>query len=196
MVNRALSYLKKDVKQNQSKADWSSGIKWVSKKSTRKEYAHRKPQAMRHHLRKLPYEHMFHWPIDRSNFWLSSRYGPRKNPGKYGGSKWGFHTGIDLAAPRGTQVMAAGTGTIVSATWTPGYGNTIVIEHDYKFRTRYAHLDKIAVHLGQKVNQGQYIGKVGSTGFVRKSRRGGDASHLHFEVYVYGKHDNPFYYLA
>lgn len=141
--------------------------------------------------RKLQREPIFKWPLERSNFWLSSPFGPRKNPD----GTWGFHTGIDMAAPRGTPVKSAGDGLVVQAAYAAGYGNTIVIEHDHKFKTRYAHLDKIYVHIGQRIKQGEYIGKVGATGFVRK-RKGGDASHLHFEVYVFGKHANPFHFLA
>ncbi len=142
---------------------------------------------------KLQREPLFRWPLERSTFWLSSPFGPRKKPN----GTWGFHRGIDLAAPRGTPVKAAGDGIVVQATYDPeGYGNTIVIEHDHKFRTRYAHLDKIYVHRGQKIKQGEYIGRVGATGFVRKSRRGSSGTHLHFEVYVFGKHENPFHFLA
>ncbi|MBA3954191.1 M23 family metallopeptidase [Candidatus Dependentiae bacterium] len=142
-------------------------------------------------LRKLQREPLFLWPLEKSEFWLSSPFGKRR---KVDGS-WGFHTGIDLAAPRGTPVKAAGPGIVVQAHYTAGYGNTIVIAHNHKFRTRYAHLDKMSVRVGQHIVQGEPIGKVGATGFVRK-RRGGDGSHLHFEVYVYNKQVNPFYFLV
>ncbi len=129
------------------------------------------------------------WPIDRSQFWLSSFFGPRK---KTNGS-WGFHYGIDMASVRGTPVKAPADGVVIEAHFHNGYGNTIVISHNNKYKTRYAHLDKIVAHVGQKVEQGQLIGKVGATGAVRK-KRGGDGSHLHFEVFVYGKQVNPLYF--
>ena len=74
-----------------------------------------------------------------------------------------------------------------------GYGNMIVIEHNSKYRTRYAHLDKILVRIGTKVAQNDRIGKVGDTGFIRK--KGRDGSHLHFEVLAFGKQMNPLYVL-
>jgi len=129
-------------------------------------------------------------PLERSSFWLSSLFGPRK---KSNGS-WGFHYGIDMAAIKGTPVRAACAGVVVEARYSRGYGNTVVIAHNKKYRTRYAHLNKILVRVGQKVGKNNLIGKVGATGSVRKSGR--DASHLHFEVYVYGKKVNPLYFLS
>lgn len=137
------------------------------------------------HLKREP---IFIWPIDKKNFWLSSPFGPRKYKGV-----WGFHTGIDMAAVRGTPVAAALDGVVSEAGFSVGYGNTIVIIHNKKFKTRYAHLEKLLVRNGQKVSVGDIIGKVGDTGNVRK--KGKDASHLHFEVYVFGKQVNPFYFL-
>lgn len=132
------------------------------------------------------------WPIERSVFWLSSPFGPRRKPN---GSA-GFHTGIDLAAAKGTPVKSACAGVVVEARYVSGYGNTVVVAHTGKYRTRYAHLNSISVDVGQRVEQGQLVGKVGATGCVRSKRRGGDASHLHFEVYAFGKQVNPIYFLA
>lgn len=129
------------------------------------------------------------WPVDRSQCWLSSHYGPRR---KQDGSL-GFHYGLDMAAVRGTPVCAAAAGVVVQAGYVSGYGNAIVIEHNRKYRTRYAHLDKILVKVGKKVSQNQCIGKVGDTGFIRK--KGRDGSHLHFEVLAFGKQMNPLYVL-
>lgn len=128
----------------------------------------------------------FTWPIKRSDFWLSSFFGPRRKPDK----SWGFHYGIDMAACRGTPIVAAADGIVLEAFFHNGFGNTILIQHNNKYKTRYAHMDKMHVNVGQKVEQGQLIGKVGSTGAVRK-RKGRDASHLHFEVYSHGKQVNP-----
>jgi murein DD-endopeptidase MepM/ murein hydrolase activator NlpD len=133
----------------------------------------------------------FCWPIDRSQFWLSSFFGPRKKPDH----SWGFHFGIDMAAVKGTPIVAAADGLIVEAHFHPGYGNTILISHNNKYKTRYAHLDKMLVCVGQKVEKGTLIGKVGATGAVRK-KKGRDASHLHFEVYAHGKQVNPLPYFT
>lgn len=129
------------------------------------------------------------WPLDRSQFWISSHYGPRRKQDGSGG----FHYGIDMAAVRGTPVYAAAAGVVVQAGYVSGYGNMIVIEHNSKYRTRYAHLDKILVRVGTKVAQQDRIGKVGDTGFIRK--KGRDGSHLHFEVLAFGKQMNPLYVL-
>lgn len=135
-------------------------------------------------------EPIFDVPIERGSFWLSSPFGPRREPG--GGR--GFHFGIDMAAVRGTLVKAAGDGTVIFVGSMPGYGNVIVIKHDGKFKTRYAHLSKILTKYGEHVQAGKVIGKVGSTGNSRSSGKMRDASHLHFEVEMYGKRVNPFYF--
>lgn len=137
-------------------------------------------------------EPIFIWPLEKSQFWISSRYGPRK---KADGSA-GFHLGLDLAASRGTLVKAVGSGVIIESGYATGYGNTVVISHNNRFKTRYAHLDKIFVKIGQKVSAKEYIGQVGSTGSVRTRGKVGDPSHLHFEVYLYNKQVNPLYFLA
>ena len=129
------------------------------------------------------------WPLERSQFWISSHYGPRRKQDGSGG----FHYGIDMAAVRGTPVYAAAAGVVVQTGYVSGYGNMIVIEHNSKYRTRYAHLDKILVKVGIKVEQNERIGKVGDTGFIRK--KGRDGSHLHFEVLAFGKQMNPLYVL-
>jgi len=129
------------------------------------------------------------WPIDQQNFWLSSLFGPRK---KTDGS-WGFHYGIDMAAIKGTPIRAAHSGNVIQAGYVAGYGNTVVIQYNKNFKTRYAHLDSICVYKGQRIKEGKNIGTVGDTGFVRKS--GKDGSHLHFEVYKDGKQINPLYSL-
>lgn len=142
----------------------------------------------RENIRHYASDMHFIWPIDRSSFWLSSPFGPRKKTRS-------FHYGLDLAAVKGTPIMAAAGGVIVEARYHPGFGKTIVIAHDSKYRTRYAHLNSILVDVGQHVERGQRIGKVGATGHVL-SKRGGDASHLHFEVHVFGKQVNPMYFLG
>ena len=97
---------------------------------------------------------------------------------------------MDFSANPGTDVYATGNGTIVSAKWEAGYGNTIEINHGFGYRTRYAHLKSMKVKAGQKVVRGEIIGGVGSTG---KST----GPHLHYEVLIKGKTTNPvnFYFM-
>lgn len=139
--------------------------------------------------RQIEHDISFDWPLELSCFWISSYFGPRK---KANGAP-GFHYGIDLAAPRGTAVKAAAAGEIVEAGYSPGYGNTVVVRHTKKYRTRYAHLNSINVKIGDIVERGQKIGRVGNTGHIRSS--GGDGSHLHFEVMVSNRKINPLWIL-
>ncbi len=117
----------------------------------------------------------------------ASGYGIRIDP-IYKTTK--FHSGMDFSANPGTDVYATGNGTIVSAKWEAGYGNTIEINHGFGYRTRYAHLKSMKVKAGQKVVRGEIIGGVGSTG---KST----GPHLHYEVLIKGKTTNPvnFYFM-
>lgn len=127
-----------------------------------------RPAKAQSSWKRLQREPLFTWPIESQHFWVSSLYGPRRLKG----SSSGFHAGVDLAAVRGTPVHAAENGVVEEAAYASGYGNYILIAHNRKFKTRYAHLDKIHVYAGQTVSCGDCIGRVGSTGFVRKSRRG------------------------
>lgn len=98
-----------------------------------------------------------------------------------------FHAGMDFSAFTGTPVYATGNGVVRKAGWEGLYGNCIEIDHGFGYLTRYAHLQKIEVRMGQKVVRGQTIGRVGSTG---KST----GPHLHYEVHVKGKVVNPINY--
>lgn len=131
----------------------------------------------------------FSLPLAQGSFWISSRFGPRRRPD---GSP-DFHYGLDLAANKGTPIYAARTGVVVYAGWDNGYGNTILIKHGTHFKTRYAHLDRIFIKIGDTVARGVRIGSVGATGHIRK--KGGDGSHLHFEVHYRGKRVDPVQFL-
>ena len=113
---------------------------------------------------------------------LSSPFGMRKHPID-GFNK--MHRGTDFAAPKGTQIMASGSGTIKKAGWCGGGGNCVVIRHNSTYETIYAHMSKFAkgIKKGVRVKQGQTIGYVGSTG---KST----GPHLHYEVIINGKKIN------
>ena len=88
-----------------------------------------------------------------------------------------FHSGVDFLASEGTQVLAAGEGTVAFAGPQGDYGNLVVVNHEAGKQTRYAHLKDIAVKVGQKVQSGEVLGTVGMTG-----KRDIRPSHLHFEV--------------
>ena len=113
---------------------------------------------------------------------LSSTFGMRKHP-ILGYNK--MHRGTDFAAPKGTPIMASGSGTVEVVKWWGAYGKYIRIKHNSKYKTAYAHLNNYArgIRPGVKVKQGQIIGYVGSTG-----RSTGP--HLHYEVLVNGKRKN------
>ena len=98
-----------------------------------------------------------------------------------------FHSGMDFSANLGTPVYVTGNGKVVQAGWDGLYGKCIVIDHGFGYTTRYAHLNKISVKVGQQVKRGETIGEVGSTG---KST----GPHLHYEVHVKGQVVNPVNY--
>ncbi|MBO5158530.1 MAG: M23 family metallopeptidase [Lachnospiraceae bacterium] len=116
---------------------------------------------------------------------LSSNYGGRKAPTKGASTN---HKGIDWATPTGTAVMASSGGTVSVAGWQSGYGYVVYINHPDGRQTRYGHLSKILVSVGQKVQQGQKIALSGNTG-----RSTGP--HLHFELRINGQAVNPLNYL-
>ena len=99
-------------------------------------------------------------------------------------NQWKQHNGVDYAAPRGTPVRAVGDGVVEFAGQQNGYGNIVQIKHDKERATVYAHLSRIDVELGQRVEQGQHIGAVGATGWAT-------GPHLHFEFKIAGVHQDP-----
>jgi murein DD-endopeptidase MepM/ murein hydrolase activator NlpD len=113
---------------------------------------------------------------------LSSRYGFRIHP-ILGYNQ--MHQGTDFAAPIGTPVMASGAGTVEYSGWKGGYGKFISIRHSPVYQTNYAHLQDYAkgIRRGTKVQQGQVIGYLGSTG-------SSTGPHLHYEVVVNGRKEN------
>jgi len=99
-----------------------------------------------------------------------------------------FHYGMDFTAPTGTEVYATGDGRIITVEWSRrGYGNQIIIDHAYGYKTMYAHMSDFNVRLGQEVKRGDVIGFVGNTGLST-------APHLHYEVYLNNKKVNPINY--
>jgi murein DD-endopeptidase MepM/ murein hydrolase activator NlpD len=104
----------------------------------------------------------------------TSSFGWRTHP--ISGSRR-FHAGVDIGAPMGAPVVAAGSGMIMSAGWNGGYGKAIVIQHNGVQQTLYGHLSEVFVQPGQRIEQGTVIGRVGSTG-------NSTGPHLHFETRV------------
>lgn len=117
---------------------------------------------------------------------ISSTFGTRFHPVDH---KVKFHSGIDIAVPRGTPVGAAAEGEVVFAGQRGGYGNLVVIRHPDGRESRYGHLDKIFVSVGEQVTSGQDIAASGSTG---KST----GPHLHFEIRENGQAVNPNNFLS
>jgi murein DD-endopeptidase MepM/ murein hydrolase activator NlpD len=118
------------------------------------------------------------WPV---RGWVTSDFSVRLDP--YTGERV-MHEGLDVAAANGTPVRAPADGTVVFNGMEGGYGHVLVLDHGYGLKTRYGHLSRIDVKLGEKVKRGQFVAAVGNTG-----RSTGP--HLHYEVRVNGVADNP-----
>ena len=114
-----------------------------------------------------------------------SPFGKRMDPFN---RKWSVHPGVDLAGPSGSEIYTTNDGVVISAGRKPAYGNMIDIEHKFGIVTRYAHLSKIIIKVGDKVTKGQLIGIQGSTG-----RSTGP--HLHYEVRIEDHPVNPVKFL-
>jgi hypothetical protein len=94
------------------------------------------------------------------------------------------HEGIDISAPKGTPILAAAKGTVIRAGWVAGYGQMVEIDHGFGYTTRYGHSSELLVRVGQEVERGAMIARVGATGIAT-------SSHLHYEVRVDGAPQNP-----
>ena len=105
------------------------------------------------------------------------------------GARWGrLHAGTDFAAPHGTPIVSTADGVVTHAGWSSGYGQLVKIQHEFGIETRYGHMSKIRVKVGQRVSRGERIGDMVNTG-----RSTG--THLHYEVRVGGKPVNPMIYI-
>lgn len=117
----------------------------------------------------------FIWPV--TSGYVSSGFGRRNRPNARASS---YHKGNDIAVRVGTSVHASQGGTVTQAGWLGNYGNVVFVDHANGYQTRYAHLSKVLVHVGQSVNQGDVIAKSGNTG-------NSTGPHLHFEMRVNGQ---------
>lgn len=123
---------------------------------------------------------VFCWPAP-SYTYISSEFGYRIHP-VYGTKK--YHSGMDMAAPGGSPILAAANGTVRFAGWNGGYGYCVIIDHGNGIQTLYGHSSKLLVSKGQTVTRGQKIALVGTTGTST-------GNHLHFEVLNNGTPTNP-----
>lgn len=94
------------------------------------------------------------------------------------------HEGIDVRAPAGTPIEAPAAGTVIKTGWDGGYGRVVEIDHGYGIVTRYAHTSTVLVRVGDRVQRGDLIAKVGRSGLA-------EAPHLHYEVHVSGRPVDP-----
>jgi len=117
---------------------------------------------------------------------ITSGFGGRRDPFT---GRWASHNGIDMTQPAGTPIHATGPGTVVFTGWHGGYGWMVEIDHGMGVRTRYAHMQSIAVEKGEKVEPGTKVGLVGSSG--RSS-----GPHLHYEILIDGKAVDPTNFLT
>ncbi|MDQ2089044.1 M23 family metallopeptidase [Marimonas arenosa] len=121
----------------------------------------------------------------KSGFRFTSGFGYRRDP-KTGGRR--LHKGVDFAGPVGTPLYSTADGVVTHAGWTSGYGRLVKVQHEFGIETRYAHMSKIRVKVGQRVSRGERIGDMGASGRVT-------GPHLHYEVRVGGKAVNPMTYI-
>ena len=119
------------------------------------------------------------WPHEGK---INNEFGFRRNP--FGGRSYEFHPGMDIDGERGENVIAPANGTVIKAAWTGGYGNMLEIDHGNGLTTRYGHLSKIDVSVGDTITKGQLVAYIGSTG-----RSTGP--HLHYELRLNDKSINP-----
>jgi len=122
------------------------------------------------------------WPLRGQ---ISAGFGQRMDPFSGEGA---FHSGLDIRAPYGTRVDSTAEGIVLHAGLESGYGNEIIVDHGFGIMTKYGHLSKISVVVGQEVKRGQVIGAVGLTGMTT-------GPHLHYEVLVNDTPVNPMKYL-
>jgi len=123
------------------------------------------------------------WPCEGI---ISSPYGFRFNPFF---QTTDFHSGLDIANGRNTPVYATANGRVVFSGWQSGYGNIVVIDHGHNYITEYGHLEKRLVQVGDYINRGQLIARMGSSGSAT-------GTHLHYEIHYKGKSVNPVPYLS
>jgi murein DD-endopeptidase MepM/ murein hydrolase activator NlpD len=127
----------------------------------------------------------FIWPCP-SYTRISSYFGPRPQPTAGASTN---HKGVDLAAPYGSAILASAAGVVTTSTYSKSAGNYIVVAHGNGMSTVYMHCSALLVSVGETVEQGEKIAKVGSTGYST-------GNHLHFGVIKNGRYVNPLNYIS
>lgn len=144
---------------------------WFKENDTKGSYYTLDGQSMRRSFLATPLE------FSRISSGFKMRFHPIKN-------EWRRHLGVDYAAATGTPIRTVGDGVVEFAGWQNGYGNVVYVAHRNHNTTVYAHMSKIFVQRGERVEQGDKIGAVGATGWAT-------GPHLHFEFRVNGEHHDP-----
>ena len=126
-------------------------------------------------------------PVAPKAYRVSSPFGWREHPITH---RQVHHDGLDMAAVEGSRVYSSGNGVVVSTSSDAGgYGKQVVVDHGFGYKTRYAHLSKFSVHVGDTVSRGTEIGRVGNTGLST-------GPHLHYEVITPKGRQNPVNYFV
>jgi murein DD-endopeptidase MepM/ murein hydrolase activator NlpD len=124
------------------------------------------------------------WPVIGR---ISSAFGETRLSSSSGGTR--PHMGVDICAPSGTPVMAPAEGIVIFAGWEAEYGRLVCLDHGHGFTTMFGHLKEIQVKAGGRIQAGQVLGTVGTSGNTT-------GPHLHYEVRIYGQPANPYSYLT
>jgi murein DD-endopeptidase MepM/ murein hydrolase activator NlpD len=164
----AASYVGKATKRKENHA-----YRYQSGDATKPDYYDEEGNALRKAFLRAPFTHR---AFRLSSGFSSRRFHPILRV-------YRPHHGIDYAASYGTPAASIGKGKVIYTGWKSGFGNTVEIRHNGTFVSRYGHLSSIAVKLGQSVEQGQMVGRVGNTGLST-------GPHLHFEMLVNGSQRN------
>lgn len=174
-LDKKISELKKEKEQEEKERKERER---KEKERKEKELKEKQKVTSRGGIKKEQSSHKNGVPLATYSY-ISSYYGMRN--GK-------MHTGVDFAAPAGTKIYAWKAGKVIQASWSGGYGNFIVIQHNDGTVSRYAHCSRYACSKGDTVSKGKVIGYVGTTG-------NSTGNHLHLEIKVNGKFVNPLNYL-
>jgi len=127
------------------------------------------------------------WPVKGGLGYITMYFGLNEHP--FTGFRY-LHSGIDVSVNgrSGDFVVSTANGTVIEIGYSLSYGNFIIVKHGFDFHTRYAHLQKINVYKGQKVERGEIIGLLGNTGLST-------GPHIHYEIYIGSKHIDPIKYM-
>ncbi len=185
--NAAIAELAKEESNLQSEIEGLEALSADLKSEIKRLEEEAKKQAASAGRPSIPSQYVggtFMWPVP-GYYRISSDYVGRTSP-IFGTTE--FHTGIDIPANYGEDVVAAADGVVITSGWVRGYGNTVMISHGSGLVTLYGHNSSLVIANGQSVKKGQVIAKIGSTGYST-------GNHCHFEVRKDGNHTSPWPYL-